>query len=105
MRAIVTNHAKERTKERLGLRKKVADKVANKALENGIKHSMAKGNLRKYFEKLYLTERKANNIRIYNRKVYLFKGTVLITVINLPNNLIKAADSIQKNMNTTREGR
>lgn len=92
----VTNHAKQRTKDRLGLSKKIADKVALKALENGITHSMAKGNLKSYFDKLYLQYKTANNIRIYNRKVYLFRGNVLITVMNLPNNLISVADKIQK---------
>ena len=94
----ITEHAKQRTKERLGVSKKIADKVAEKALEYGIKHSQAKGNLKKYIDKLYLQHRNANNIRVYNRKVYLFKGTVLITVINLPNNLISTADKIQKSI-------
>lgn len=98
MEAIVTNHAKQRTKDRLGVSKKIADKVANKALEHGITHAMAKGNLKSYLDKLYLTHRNANNLRVYNRKVYVFKSTVLITVINLPNNLIKVADKIQKNI-------
>lgn len=97
-KAIVTNHAKQRTKDRLGLSKKIAVKVADKALKNGITHSEARGNLRNYLDKLYLTHKTANNLRIYNRKIYLFDNTVLITVINLPNNLIKAADKIQRNM-------
>lgn len=101
MEAIVTNHAKQRTKDRLGVSKKIADKIALKALENGITHSLAKGNLKSYLDKLYLTHRNANNLRVYNRKVYLFNKSVLITVINLPNNLIKAADKIQKNMKTS----
>lgn len=96
--AIVTNHAKQRTKERLGVRKKTADKIATKALNQGITHSMVKGNLKSYLDKLYLKERTANNLRIYNRKVYLFKDTVLVTVLNLPQNLVKTADKINKNM-------
>lgn len=98
MEAIVTNHAKQRTKDRLGVSKKIADKIALKALENGVTHSLAKGNLKSYLDKLYLKHRNANNLRVYNRKVYLFNQSVLITVINLPNNLIKTADKIQKNM-------
>lgn len=97
MEAIVTNHAKQRTKDRLGVSKKMADKMANKALEHGITHSMAKGNLKGYLDKLYLKHKTANNLRVYNRKVYLFDRGILITIINLPNNLIKIADKIQKN--------
>lgn len=98
MEAIVTNHAKQRAKDRLGVSKKIADKVATKALEGGVTHSLAKGNLKSYLDKLYLKHRNANNLRVYNRKVYLFNNTVLITVINLPNSLIKVADKIQKNI-------
>lgn len=94
--AIVTNHAKQRTKERLGLSKKIADKVAAKALEHGVSHSSAKGNLKHYLDKLYLKHKTANNLRVYNRKVYIFNGNILITVINLPNSLIKTADKLQK---------
>lgn len=98
MEVIVTNHAKQRTKDRLGVSKKIADKIANKALENGITHAQAKGNLKAYLDKVYLTHKNANNLRVYNRKVYLFRGAVLITVINLPNKLINIADKIQKNI-------
>lgn len=94
--AIVTNHAKQRAKDRLGVSKKIADKIANKALEQGVTHANAKGNLKSYLDKLYLRNKTANNLRIYNRKVYLFDGPVLITIYNLPNNLINAADKLQK---------
>lgn len=94
--AIVTNHAKQRTKDRLGVSKKIADKIANKALEHGVTHALAKGKLKAYLDKLYLSHKSANNLRVYNRKVYLFDRTVLITVLNLPNNLINAADKLQR---------
>lgn len=96
MSAIVTKHAKKRAKDRLGVKKKIANKIADRALEHGITHSMAKGNLRGYLDKLYLKHKCANNLRVYNRKVYLFDRDVLITIINLPNNLISIADKIQK---------
>lgn len=95
-KAIVTDHAKQRTKDRLGVSKKIANKVASKALEHGITHASAKGNLKSYLDKLYLSHKTANNIRVYNRKIYIFDGHILITVLNLPNNLIKIADKLQK---------
>lgn len=90
----MTNHSIQRTKDRLGLSKKIADKNAQKALEFGITHSETKGNLKKFLDKLYLSERKANNMRIYNHNVYCFDNKTLITVINLPSNLCKVADKI-----------
>jgi hypothetical protein len=97
---IVTCHAKERVKERLGISKKLTSKIADKALKHGVKHFNAKGKLKKYMDSLYLNNKKANNITIYNREVYIFKDLILITVLNLPKDLIKIADKIQKNINS-----
>lgn len=94
--AIATTHGKRRTKNRLGLSKKNTVKQADKALEFGVCHADAKGRLKKYMDGLYLRHEKGNNNRVYNRKVYIFNGVVLITVLNLPNYLCGAADSIQK---------
>lgn len=94
--AIVTNHAKQRTKDRLGLSKRIANKIADKALEHGVTHAHAKGKLKSYLDKIYLSHKSANNLRVYNRKVYLFDKSVLITVLNLPNSLTNAADKLQR---------
>lgn len=95
--AIVTDHGEQRIKDRLGLSKKIADKISQKALERGVSHSETKGSFKKYVDALYLKHRKANNIKIYHRKVYLFKDEVLITVLNLPNKFSTTADKLQKN--------
>lgn len=39
---VMTNHSVKRTKERIGLSKKIADKNAQRALEYGITHSEAR---------------------------------------------------------------
>ena len=44
---IVTKHAKQRIKQRCGVNKKSADRMAKIAYENGVKHSELTGNLRK----------------------------------------------------------
>lgn len=54
METIVTQHGKKRLKERAGLNKKAAEKNADKAFQEGIKHSEVSGSLRKYFDGLYL---------------------------------------------------
>lgn len=92
---IITKHGKQRTKDRVGISKKLATKNATKAFEFGVTHAESKGSLRKYFDKLYLIHNRANNVRIYNRNVYIFNGSKLITVLPLPQNLSKLADSIQ----------
>lgn len=90
---IMTDHGEQRIKERVG--KKVPLGIAASALRDGISHSETSGKLRKYMDKLYLTARKANNSRIYNRNVYLFHDDVLITVLNLPSQFHKVEDKIK----------
>lgn len=92
----ITNHGRERTKERLGISKKAAERNAQKALDKGVTHSQAKGSLKRYIDALYLSYKVANNIRIYNRYTYLFKGTTLITVIELPKKYHALADKLQR---------
>lgn len=61
---VMTNHSVKRTKERIGLSKKIADKNAQRALEYGVTHSEAKGGLCRYLDKLYLSNGNANNVAI-----------------------------------------
>ena len=49
----VTNHAARRTKERLGLPKKLSHKNAENALRYGIRHSDTSGSLNRYISALY----------------------------------------------------
>lgn len=86
---ILTNHAEDRAKERCGIGKKSTERMAKIAYEKGIKHNECGGRLRKYITSLYFYNQSANQIRIYGDKVYIFHDEVLITIINLPNNLKK----------------
>ena len=96
MSVILTSHGKNRIIKRTEGKKKTAVKLAEKAFNEGIRHKEAKGRLKKYLDKLYLCHKTANNIRVYNQKVFLFQGEKLITVFSLPANLCKTADQISK---------
>lgn len=93
---VMTDHAQNRTRERVGLPKRVAEKNAERAFLEGISHSEVSGSLKRYVDGLYLSGRKANNIRIYCGNVYLFTGNTLITVIPLPAKYRKTVESIRK---------
>lgn len=101
---VITNHAYERAKERLGWTQKVLDKMSSKALSEGIKHSDTKGRLNKYITATYFSYKSANNIRIYGENVYLFDKDVLITIYQLPNNLKTHGNITQKNRAKQRSG-
>jgi predicted HAD superfamily Cof-like phosphohydrolase len=98
MNVQVSHHAEQRIKDRIGVSKKIADKVAERALEKGITHSETTGRLRRLIDALYLKDRRANNIRIYAEKIYLFADNTLITVINLPNKYKKILEKVPQNV-------
>lgn len=85
----ITNHAYDRAKERLSLNKKTFLKLAESAYLKGIKHSDTKGSLCKYITKIWFSYKSADNVRIYGQNVFLFRGNLLITVYQLPNDLRK----------------
>ena len=85
----VSNHAKERIKERCGLGKKAYERIATKVFENGITHSQTKGRLNKWVTSLYFRNKKANNIRLFGNKAYIFCNDVLVTVIQIPVDLMR----------------
>lgn len=98
-----TKHSKKRTKDRLGLSKKLADKKAQEALDFGLRHNELTGRLKKYIDHVYFYNETANNIRVYNDKVYVFIETKLITILNLPQNLYALAHKLQKRKGNEQE--
>ena len=86
---VITEHAFQRAKERLGLNQKAFKTIAMKSFVAGKKHDQLKSQLKEYISSLYLQYKNANNIRIYGEIVYLFTNNVLITVYQLPNDLKK----------------
>ena len=85
----VTKHANKRIRERCGINKKSCDRVAEKALTQGIPHGRTKGKLNKYITKLYFGGKAANNIRVYGEKVFIFHDDTLITVMQIPHEITK----------------
>ena len=94
---IVTKHAKQRMKQRCGLKGKSSDRMAKIAYEKGLRHHDLTGNLKKWVDGLYLRNHSANQIRLYADKAYIFTGVKLITVLQIPHNLVKEADKLRKN--------
>lgn len=85
----VSMHAAERLKERCGLNKKSMQRMAQKAFNKGIRHSQTRGRLNKWVTGLYFNNRNANNIRLYGDKAYIFCEEILVTVIQIPTDLMR----------------
>lgn len=95
-KVVMTRHSIQRTKERTGLSKKIAERNAEKALEYGLTHSECKAALKRYMDKRYLTGGNANNMRIYHHYVYMFQDNKLLTVLPLPRRFCALADQLQR---------
>lgn len=86
---IITEHAKQRLRERCGFNKKSYERMVRKAYEDGISHKQTKGRLNKWITSLYFNGQNANNIRVYGDIAYIFCNKTLVTVIPVPADLRK----------------
>lgn len=83
----VSRHAYERLHERCGLSRKAATRMAEKAFYIGMKHSDTKGQINRWITSLYFNNKNANNIRLYGNFAYIFCNKILVTILEIPNNL------------------
>ena len=83
----VSRHAYERLHERCGLSRKAATRMAEKAFYIEMKHSDTKGQINRWITSLYFNNKNANNIRLYGNFAYIFCNKILVTVLEIPNNL------------------
>lgn len=95
----LTRHSITRLEQRCGVSKKNAQLVAKRAFRKGISHTETHGNLHRFLDTLYLSQKKGTNMRIYGNAVYVFKEDVLITVINIPKNLMEDVNKIKEERN------
>ena len=92
----VSRHGAKRARERLGIPLNAVKKNAEKALKYGVHRQDASGPFRRYLDALYYEYETANNMRVYNRHIYIFCGEVLVTVMNVPYKYFDAADVAQR---------
>lgn len=92
---VISQHAYERSRERLSLTKSSTKRLARKAFDQGLKHNQATGPLRKYINGLWMQHQSASNIRIYGDNIFLFAGNILVTLYQLPLELRKLAHKLQ----------
>lgn len=81
---VITRHGKRRLRERAGVTGGNATRHAQKVLSHGITHAQSCGQLRELMNKQFLMHKRANNLRYYGCKLYIFNGETIITVLNVP---------------------
>lgn len=95
MNVIVTKHAQDRLKERNGLNKASAGRIARKAYMEGIPYIAMKGRLNKWVTKSVKGGlAPVKGARLYGDKIFLFDGLTLITVLQVPYNIMKQVNKM-----------
>lgn len=96
--AILTKHASMRMSQRCGIQKKTQQKVLRRVFRHGVTHAEIHqcNDLKKWVDKLYLAHRNPNKILLYGNAAYLFKGDILLTVINIPTELQDSVNQLRK---------
>lgn len=89
----LTKHSISRLEQRCGVSKKNASTIAKRAFKTGISHKNTTGNLHRFLDSIYLSQKKGTNMKIYGNAVFVFKEDTLITVISVPENLM---DDVRK---------
>lgn len=89
MNTVITDHAFDRAKDRLGLNRTALERLSELAYSNGIAHKDTKARLNRYITSLYMKEGSANNIKIYGEVIFIFKNNLLVTLYQIPNELKK----------------
>lgn len=105
---IVSNHANSRIRERIGINKKSCQRIAEKAYNEGISNIDVTGELKNYMKSIANKHHSNALIRLYGDKVFVFaKDTllekettilILVTVLSLPNNLVKKTIETKRKM-------
>ncbi len=80
----LTEHARERGKERLGLSGDALQRTCERAFEDGIPQQETRGSLRRWIDHQGSIHRKGNNLRLWGNHVFVFENKALITILHLP---------------------
>jgi len=92
----VTKHGEKRIRERSGLNKSSVNRIVEKAYKDGLKMEETTGELHKWIIYVHLKNQGANEIRIYGDKAYIFSDGYLITLLQVPNQLLKNIQANKK---------
>lgn len=82
----ITRHAVKRVRQRLGVPKKTAEKLAEQAWEDGKRVGEFSGRMRRYLDWVVLHREEARKatLRVHNKYLFVFRDGCLITAWLLP---------------------
>lgn len=92
----ITAHARQRARQRFGWSEDSLSRMAAKAFYLGLGKQEAKGKLGLYFDSIWEQYEKANNVRLHGEGLFVFAGSTLLTVWQLPLELRRLGIVLQK---------
>ena len=90
----MTRHADRRIRERVGVPRSAAKKLAVKAKTQGVERRDTSGSLRRYLDYLFYYNDNSDAIYVWAEKVYIFADEALVTVLNLPTRYRNTANAL-----------
>ena len=91
---IITDHASDKAKERLGWNRHTLERMLPKIYFQGAKNGDTKGRLKNFINDKVERHPDVNKIRIYGENIYFFSGRRLVTLYRLPTDYIKHANKL-----------
>ena len=94
----IESHAYKRAKQRCGLNKGSFRKMVDKAVEANITHGKTKNHMFKWISKIVMDHKNRAKVLVYDKYILLTLGDNVISVYQLPNNLLPSSNYIKKDM-------
>ncbi len=90
----LSKHAKQRSKERLGLKDSSLERILPRIMSEGRRARDFVGSFKKYLDSLHMAYPGKKDIVIYAHQIYVIKDTTLVTVMHVPQKFIKILNKL-----------
>lgn len=97
MDTVISKHARERSKERTGIKKKSFERLLPKILKEGKTTKDFNGSFRRYLDKLHMSHSGKKRFIIFGHRIYVLKNKTIVTVMLIPSEFLKIVDKVNKN--------
>ena len=89
-KVIVSKHAKKRIKERCGVSKKSADRIAEMVITRGVSQESTKGPLKRWLDEKALNSDLGSTLLVWGDKAYIISDrNVMVTCLQIPPTITK----------------
>jgi hypothetical protein len=88
----ISKHAKQRSKERLGVKASSFERILPRIVAEGRRAKDFVGSFKRYLDNLHMSYPGRKDIIVYAHQIYIMKDTTIVTVLHVPQKYIKVID-------------